>query len=151
MKITLEYLKEKQACSDGVVWFSSKFASNEADYQEVLDALAKENRSEWAQWLMQHAGRTDAVLEVKGDLIVEHSIFFSGFIKATGKIAAKFIFSGSGIKAGWGIKAGSGIKAGEDFGIFAGLRIRISQRTKYAVITAKEKPNGIICGKWKEK
>ena len=64
------------------------------------------------------------------------------------------IEAGWGIKAGWGIeagegiKAGWGIKAGEDFGVYAGLAVRLSDKSRYARITAKEKPANIICGEW---
>ena len=65
--------------------------------------------------------------------------------------AGEGIKAGSGIKAGLGIKAGEEIEAGEDFGIFAGLKVRISQRMEYATITAKEMPKNIICGKWEKR
>lgn len=64
-------------------------------------------------------------------------------IKAGGGIKA-----GEGIKAGWAIKAGGGIEAGEDFGVYAGLAVRLSCKSKYAKITAKKKPANIICGEW---
>ena len=128
MKITLDYLKEKNACKEGVDWFRSKFGHEGAPYQTVLDELAKENRSDWASWLIKTAGSTKDVLEIKGDLIVEHSIFFSGSIKVTGKIIAKILQAGSGIKAGEGIEAGDGIEAGSGieagWGIEAGLGIK---------------------------
>ena len=55
-----------------------------------------------------------------------------------------------GIKAGGGIEAGWGIKAGDDFGIYAGLKIRIRQKKEYATIRAKEKPQNIVCGEFVE-
>ena len=58
------------------------------------------------------------------------------------------IKAGREIKAGEGIKAGWGIEAGEDFGVYAGLAVRLSCKSKYAKITAKEKPANIICGEW---
>ena len=62
--------------------------------------------------------------------------------------AGEGIKAGRGIKAGEGIKAGRGIKAGEDFGVYAGLAVRLSDKSQYAKITAKEKPANIICGEW---
>jgi len=143
MKITLDWLKEKNACVEAVKKFKETFGE-EADYQSVLDALGKENRADWASWLIGQAGRTDSVLEIKGNLITETSIFFSGFIKVTGRIAAKFLISGTGIEAG------EGIKAGTDYGIYAGLRLRISQKSRYALIIAKTQPKNIILGEYKQ-
>lgn len=50
----------------------------------------------------------------------------------------------------WGIYAGRGIQAGDDFGIYAGLRVRVSQKELYAIVSAKVKPNNLVCGVWKE-
>lgn len=47
-----------------------------------------------------------------------------------------------------GIKDGLGIEAGEDYGIFAGLRIKVSRWLKSAIVTAKEKPENLISGFW---
>ena len=60
------------------------------------------------------------------------------------------IKAGLGIEAGDGIEAGLGIQAGDDFGIYAGLRIRVSQKELYAIVSAKVKPNNLFCGVWKE-
>jgi hypothetical protein len=66
------------------------------------------------------------------------------------------IEAGEGIKAGWGIEAGEGIKAGwgieagSDYGIFAGLRVRMSQWAMYAKVTAKSKPDNLVSGSWVE-
>ena len=62
--------------------------------------------------------------------------------------AGEGIEAGREIKAGEGIKAGWGIKAGEDFGVYAGLAVRLSYKSRDAKITAKEKPANIICGEW---
>ena len=78
-------------------------------------------------------------------------------IKAGANIkAGKYIKAGAGIKAGTGIKAGWGIKAGEDivagegYGIFAGVRIKISLWEQCAKVTAKSKPENIISGYWEQ-
>jgi len=73
----------------------------------------------------------------------------SGIEAGSGIKAGSGIEAGSGIKAGWGIEAGSGIEAGDDFGIYAGLRVRISLKKEYAVIHAKEEPRNIVCGEYK--
>ena len=149
MKITKDQLKGWAACRDGYEWFLSRFPDGEAEYQDVLNALAKDDRPTDAYWLMDHAGPDrEAVLEVKvitdckhffaaGHLVIKTSatvagrlragegieagrgIEAGGSIKAGGRIKA----SGS-IKAGWGIEAGWGIKAG--WGIEAGWGIKAS-------------------------
>jgi hypothetical protein len=57
---------------------------------------------------------------------------------------------GWGIKAGEVIEAGYGIKAGKDFVIFAGLRLRLSEWTSCAIVTAKVKPDNLVSGSWVE-
>ena len=61
------------------------------------------------------------------------------------------IKAGRGIQAGCGIQAGLGIQAGEDFCVFAGLNINKSNWPIFAVVTAKEKPNNLVSGYWKQK
>ena len=60
------------------------------------------------------------------------------------------IEAGEGIKAGCDIEAGWGIKAGEEYGVFAGLSVAISQWPQYAVVTAQTEPDNLISGHWKE-
>ena len=66
-------------------------------------------------------------------------------IKAGGGIEA-----GDGIEAGWGIEAGDGIEVGNKFGIYAGLRCRITNKTQRKII-AKKRPENIMCGEFEEK
>ena len=53
MKITLEWLKEKNACPEGVYWFKN-YANNSAvkrpDAIIVLKCLMKEDHLDWANW-----------------------------------------------------------------------------------------------------
>ena len=165
MKITKEFLKEKDACNEGFRWFCDNFPEG-GEYQVVLDALAKENRADWARWLIEKVGPANTTLEIE-TMETETSLFFAGKIIVKGALkvdkwllagygieagcgieAGLGIKAGSGIKAGEGIEAGCGIKAGYDFGIFAGLRVRISQRKHCAIITAKKEPKNIICGEF---
>ena len=119
MKITTEWLEEKRACKARLTWFDEHFPKGEADYQAVLDALAEENRLDYATWLFDAAGPLDTVMEIDGDLEVEGSFFFAGAVKITGTLKAGFsIRLGRGISAGCGISAGRGISAG--WGISAG-------------------------------
>ena len=66
-----------------------------------------------------------------------------GFIEAGG-----FIKAGGFIEAGEGIEAGEDIKAGDGYGIFAGIRIKISFWAEYANVRAKSKPKNLISGYW---
>lgn len=75
MKITLEWLKEKNACPEAVLVFEKHFGS-EADYQDVLNILGQENKSYWATWLMTQVGIINTTMEIQGDLICENSFFF---------------------------------------------------------------------------
>ena len=60
------------------------------------------------------------------------------------------IKAGRGIDAGRGIKAGCGIEAGDEFGIYAGLSCRSTNKTQRKII-AKERPENIMCGEFEEK
>ena len=51
MKITKDFLMAKHACKGGVDWFIRHFGE-EAEYQSVLDRLAQDNLSNWAEWLL---------------------------------------------------------------------------------------------------
>ena len=175
MLITIDWLKEKGACAESLLAFKHRFP-NGAEYQEVLDALAAEDRYDWGSWLLRVGGNTNAILEVD-ELITEASIFFAGKIIVKGILkTTKWLLSGGGIKAGesieagWGIEsgesieAGGGIKAGGrieagenieaggrieagwDFGIYAGLKIRISLKSQYAIVRAKTEPKDLLLG-----
>ncbi|HBC93672.1 MAG TPA: hypothetical protein DCZ10_12465, partial [Pelotomaculum sp.] len=98
MQITLDWLREKEACSESMLRFKHTFPEG-AEYQDVLDALAKENKADWAAWLMKEAGSTNDVLEVES-LEVECSLFFAGQIKIKGLVKiAKWLLAGGGIEA----------------------------------------------------
>ena len=60
------------------------------------------------------------------------------------------IKAGEGIEAGRGIEAGNGIKAGDEFGIYAGLCCRITNKTQRKII-ARERPENVMCGEFEEK
>ncbi len=143
MKITLDWLREKSACEDGIAWFEGNFG-NEADCQKVLDELGKLDKVDWARWLINKAGPTTSVLEIQGNVEIEHSLFFLGTIRVGGKITCE------NIEVGRGIKAGEGIEAGEDSGIYAGLMVRLSLKTKYATVKARTRPKNLILGTFEE-
>jgi UDP-3-O-[3-hydroxymyristoyl] glucosamine N-acyltransferase len=58
------------------------------------------------------------------------------------------IEAGDGIKAGWGIKAGDGINAGADWGIYAGLRLKLSLKAQHAKVIAKTRPKNLLLGEY---
>ena len=89
MKITTELLQEKQVGSIGVEKFIEHFPSGEAEYQDVLDKLAELNDVRTAARLLQTIGKTNAVLEIDGN-IERASLFFAGSIRATGFIRVDF-------------------------------------------------------------
>ena len=140
MKITKELLREKGACAAGYRDFLKEFPEEKypdgVEYQDLLDCCAEKNFS-YGSWLLSKFGRTDDVRRIDGDLITKKSIIFAGRLEVSGII-----------KAGWGIKAGEGIKAGCEFGIYAGLRVRIT--SEYRKIIAKTKPENIMCGEFVE-
>ncbi len=143
MKITEVQLINWGVSSDVYTWFRCRYADGEAEYQDVLNAMAKDDRPLDADWLMNHAGPDDqSVIEI--DSIADCDHFF-----AAGHLVIKNSVTVAGmLRAGGGIKAGEGIEAGRGFGIFAGLCIQIANWTIYAKVIAKFKPNNLISGSW---
>ena len=165
MKISISWLQEKNACPDGIEWFRKKYSEQleGVEYQSILDDLGKENKREWAEWLLSNAGSTNDTLEIEGDLILEHSIFFAGSIKVSNNIfvsgdvtaggavtAGWTVKAGGDVKAGGAVTAGGDVKAGGDYGIYVGLSVRVSQKVQYAIVYSKTRPENLILGEWKE-
>ena len=172
MKITKELLKEKGACVDGYRDFLKEYPVDKypdgVEYQELLDCCAEKNFS-YGSWLLGAFGKTDEVRKIGGDLIAEKGIIFAGRLEVKGCIKAGWgIKAGCSIKTSWGIKAGDGIEAGynikagcgieagdgievgDEFGIYAGLCCRVTNKTLRKII-AKERPENIMCGEFEEK
>ena len=86
----------------------------------------------------------DYVLE--GDLISEETIEIdlNDRFVVRGRIQTK-----KSIVVRCGIEAGEGIEAGGGYGIYAGLRVKVTNR-EYRTIRAKNKPDNIMCGEWVE-
>ena len=57
MKITTEFLKERNACEEGLVWFEEHPALEGAGWREVSDALIADDEPEWAVWLRKAVAR----------------------------------------------------------------------------------------------
>ena len=166
--ITLRYLREIGACAEGRSAFEKAFPDG-GEYQAVLDKCAEEGRMDFASWLLHKVGSTDDVRTYEEQINDENmSICFAGAlifkkgarvkhieaglgIKAgLGIEAGLGIKAGLGIEAGLGIKAGLGIEAGEGYGIFAGLKIKLSNWSLYARVSASCKPTNLISGYWVE-
>ena len=155
MKITKDMLVEWGPYQGGIDWFEENFPSLEEDYQEILNRLAEENRKDYAEWLLKKAGQLNTEIKVE-EIATKNSFFFAGKIIVSKGISVGFnLLAGRGIEAGWsieaggGIKAGDGIKAGGDFGVFAGLRVRIANWSVKACVSANIKPKNLISGHWK--
>ena len=84
---------------------------------------------------------------LEGDLISEETIEINldDCFVVNGKIRTK-----KSIVVCCGIEAGLGIEAGDEFGIYAGLHCRITNKTKRKII-AKKRPENIMCGEFEEK
>jgi len=137
MKITKDMLVEWGACQGGIDWFEENFPSLEEDYQEILNRLAEENRKDYAEWLLKKAGQLNTEIKVE-EIATKNSFFFAG----------KIIVS-KGISVGFNLLAGRGIEAGDDFGVFAGVRVRIANWSVKACVSANIKPKNLISGHWK--
>jgi hypothetical protein len=115
MKISLQMIKEKNACELGVQWFEKTFGL-ESEYQEILNGLAKDETIDdcavlWANWLINAFGKLNTVEKIEGNLKVKFG-FFAGSIVVTGKIIVeKCLLSGGSIEAGLSIEAGGSIEA----------------------------------------
>lgn len=162
-KITRDMIKAKGACVSGYKEFCKAFPKEAypdgVEYQKILDRCAENGRDSYASRLVYTFGKTTDVRKIEGDYISEKSIFVCGRLEVTGKIscigsieagdgikAGCGIEAGGGIKAGCGIKAGDGIKAGENFGIYAGLIVRLDSNDRQ--VKAKQKPINLICGEF---
>lgn len=162
-KITRDMIKAKGACVSGYKEFCKAFPEEAypdgVEYQKILDRCAENGRDSYASWLVYTFGKTTDVRKIEGDYISEKSIFVCGRLEVTGKIscigrieagdsieAGRGIEAGWDIEAGWGIKAGDSIKADENFGIYAGLSVRLDSNDRQ--VKAKQKPINLICGEF---
>ena len=153
--ITRDRLAQLGACKSGMDFFDKTYPDGQAEYQDMLDKAVTGGHTDYATWLLDKIGPTEDILEVEEINEKELDIVFAGriFIKlgvvVRRLIAGKGIKAGLGIEAGWGIEAGRGIEAGGEYGIYAGLRVKVTERV-YRTIKAAEKPSNIMCGEWTE-
>lgn len=102
IKINEKWLKKQIACKDGIKWFTDNF-SGKVDAQTVLDALAREDRIDWAWWLAERCPPDESVLKIRENIETEHSVFYLGKIVVYGKISCKHLLAGGEIFGGRGI------------------------------------------------
>jgi hypothetical protein len=134
MNINKQQFIEWQASPVFRSWFLSQFPEGEADYQDVLNALAEDDLPDEAHWLMDNAGRDDAgQLDINGSerlkhifsagsLNVHHSLNIDGWIRAGSSIdAGQSLSAGQGILAGWNVRAGGNLRTNGE--IKSGCRI----------------------------
>lgn len=145
--ITKEFLKELSPCTDGYRWFCETYPDG-GKYQEILDRLCELDRFDDACWLLNKVGATNDVLEIDSIDDKEKSICFARTIIASKDLTLKNIKAGGFIKAGKSIEASEYIEAGENYGVYAGLRVRISDMKEIGYIKAQEKPKNFMCGYW---
>jgi len=137
-------MEQLGACADRLSFFRAEFPDG-GEYQEILDRFCEKGNTGFAMWLLSRVGKTDDVREYK-ERVVEASldIVFAGRVVFKASASIRRLVAGCDIKAGWGIKAGA------DFGIFAGLRVKITRWNVDAKVSAKQKPVGLISGHWVE-
>lgn len=154
MQITIEALREKDACTAGLKAFEKHYP-NGGDYQEILDCCAQKGRIDFGKWLLKAFGALDTELVIEGDVNDDNCvIIFAGKIEFKGSatikqlIAGRSISAGNGISARDGIRAGDGISAGDGYAVFAGTRIKSDCWESKAIVTAKIKPTLLLGGFW---
>lgn len=154
-KITPAYLKKLGACRDGQREFQKAFP-NGGEYQEVLDCCTKEGRIDFGLWLLAHVGTTEDV-RVYEDAVNSPGeyIMFAGSVEFKAGANVRFLAAGLGIEVGGGIEAGLGIEAGGEiksvlgYGIYAGVSVPVKDWYRFAVVSAKAKPEYLLSGHWK--
>ena len=165
--ITRDHLAQLGACKSGMDFYDRTYPDGKAEYQDMLDKAVAGGHTDYATWLLEKVGPTEDVLEVEEINSKELDIVFAGRVFAKLGIIVRRLIAGLGIEAGYGIKAGEGIKAGYGieagcgikaglgieagygYGIYAGLRVKVTNR-EYRTIRAKNKPDNIMCGEWVE-
>ena len=161
MQITLEELASHDSPQELKDWFLARFVNQGPEYQDVLNALAEEDKPDLAFWLLDHINdRGRSQLHIHRGYRHKHifaarKVIFYDFISVTGWIrAGRNIFAENGLCAGLGIVAGSDIRCrrtirsnGE---LLSGGRIDVRQsievsggiRSAYSVIAGEDIRSG---------
>ena len=123
MKITNDQLKGWGVCGDHYDWFLRRFPDGKPEYQDVLNALAKDDLPTGAAWLMSHAGPDEqSVIKVESIADCQHFFAAGSLVIKTSATVSGRLRAGMSIIAGQTIEAGQNIEAGRD--IDAGMRIQ---------------------------
>jgi len=130
MNITVEYLATIDTPQKIRDWFLAKFSNQEIKYQDVLNALAEEDKPDMAFWLLDHVDASGwEWLSIDSNYRHRH-------VFAAGELSVFDILSVTGwIRAGKSIDAKNSLSA--DCGIVAGsgLRCDRSVRSKGALVS----------------
>ena len=96
MKLTLSWLSEKAACVEALNAFKKRFGE-EAEYQDVLDALAESNHVDWALWLIRTVGPVKSVKKIAGQVKISGHLFIAGSLEIERYVEVKgLLLAGSG-------------------------------------------------------
>lgn len=133
--ITRDHLKELGACNAGLAFFDANHPDGQGEYQTLLDEAVKGGHVDYAEWLLHEVGPTADVMEVEEINDEELEIVFAGRVAAKLGIIVKRLISGLGIEAG------------EGYGIYAGLRVRVSDKP-FRIVRCKKKPENLMCGEF---
>jgi hypothetical protein len=119
MRITYDWLWQQEACISGLSWFKENFPDG-GDYQEVLDTLGKENRSDYAFWLLEHIN-SETNYRIKLDKIEEKYLYRGGDVVCNGpiNISNSIVIAGDltvkgPIHCGWHMCVFGDVYGGED-------------------------------------
>lgn len=74
MNLDLQDMTKRNGCFPGLEWWEHLYGDNGVDYQDVLNQLAKEDRVDWARWLMHEIGAPDKIYDVETHDINEVSL-----------------------------------------------------------------------------
>jgi len=112
MDITRNFIKAKRPCAEGFRWYL-RHASEEAGYQDLLDALVAAGRVDDACWLLSQFGPTDSVLAL--DAVDASALVFAGTLQVRGAIEVDTVLRvGRSVRAGGGVRAGRLVEAGDE-------------------------------------
>lgn len=86
MRLDLQDMTRRNGCFPGLEWWEHLYGEADVDYQDVLTQLAKEDRVDWARWLMHEIGSPDTLYDVQTHDIkpigVGKHAFFAGNVGA---------------------------------------------------------------------
>ena len=138
MKIIASQFAEWQATPAFREWFLMRFPEGNGKYQDVLNALAEDDRPDEAHWLMDTAGPDDCgqlditTIDIAKHVFAAGKLSMSSSLRITGWIRAGLSIEGDkgvsadlGIVAGWSIRTGGSVRTKGD--INAGSRIDVGR------------------------